>query len=285
MCRLGIDPLVALRMVTLSPAEYFMLPRRGGIAPGWIADMALVDSLESCRVDEVWHKGKLVATRGRLCQQTNRDFPLEKMLLPPPASADDLRIAAIPGKQKIRVIGWQEGSLLTDSLSLTPRIEQGIVVADPGRDIAKLVVQERNRHTGKISVGFVNGLGLRAGALGASMAHDAHPFIVAGGDDQSILRALAWLRENGGGFVACEGDRVLAALQLPIGGLMSEASLAEVAQGLDAVDQAAAGLGLTGAHPCMALSFLSLSVIPSLKLTDQGYADIGRGGRQELFAD
>ncbi len=285
MCRLGIDPLVALRMVTLSPAEYFILPRRGGIAPGWIADMSLVDSLESCRVEAVWHKGKLVASRGRLCQQTSRAFPNEKMMLPPPASADDLRVAAIPGTQKIRVIGWKQGSLLTESLCFAPRVEQGLVVADPDRDIAKLVVQERNRRTGKVSVGFVNGLGLRSGALGASMAHDAHPFIVAGSDDPSILRALTWLRENGGGFVACKGERVLAALQLPIGGLMSEANLAEVAQALDKVDRAAAGLGITGAHPCMALSFLSLSVIPSLKLTDQGYVDIGRGGGQELFVD
>ena len=283
MCRLGIDPLVALRMVTLSPAEYFMLPRRGGIAPGWIADMALVDSLESCRVEAVWHKGKLVASRGRLCQHANKVFTFEKMIPPPPATAEDLRVVAMPGEQKIRVIGWNEGSLLTESLSFAPRVEQGLVVADSGRDIAKLVVQERNRRTGKVSVGFVNGLGIQSGALGASMAHDAHPFIVAGSDDPSILRALTWLRENGGGFVACEGEQVLAALQLPIGGLMTEASIAEVAQALDAVDRAAAGLGITGAHPCMALSFLSLSVIPSLKLTDQGYVDLGRGGRQQLF--
>ena len=283
MCQLGIDPLIALRMVTLSPAEYFMLPRRGGIAPGWMADLALVDSLESCRVDEVWKQGRLVAKGGRFCGAANRVFPQKKSMPAPPIHVEDLQVPAPPIETKIRVIGWQSGSLMTESLCLTPRIENGFVAADPERDIAKLVVQERNKNTGRINIGFVSGMGLQFGALGASVAHDAHPFIVAGADDVSILRALDWLRENGGGFVVCEGEQVLAALPLPIGGLMSDDKLETVAAALGKVDAAASDLGITGAHPCMALSFLSLSVIPSLKLTDQGYVDIGQGGRQELF--
>jgi len=283
MCRLGLDPLVALRMVTLSPAEYFMLPRRGGIAPGWIADLALVDSLESCRVDEVWKQGRLVAKGGRLCEETGGAFPAENTELRPPVEVESIRVAAPPNKEKIRVIGWQSGSLMTESLCREPRIESGLVVADPDGDVAKLVVAERHGKSGSVAVGFVSGMGLQFGALGASVAHDAHPFIVAGADDPSILRALSWLRENGGGFVACEGDRVLASLPLPIGGLMSDANQREVADALNEVDAAAAELGIAGSHPCMALSFLSLSVIPSLKLTDQGYVNLMQGGRQELF--
>jgi len=117
------------------------------------------------------------------------------------------------------------------------------------------------------------------------VAHDAHPFVVAGMDDLSIMQALNWLRENGGGLVVCEGEQILAALPLPIGGLMSDAKLEEVAPALRKIEAAAAELGIVGAHPCMALSFLSLSVIPSLKLTDQGYVDLEQGGRQELFVD
>ena len=173
--------------------------------------------------------------------------------------------------------------MLTDSLTATAKVESGEIVADPAKDIVKLAVQERNRNTGRTAVGFVKGLGLRRGALGASVAHDAHPFIVAGADDASMLTALKWLREQGGGLVACEGTRILACLSLTAGGLMSDEPLSAVADQLTAVDQAAAGLGLVGDHPCMALSFLSLSVIPSLKLTDQGYVDIGQSGLQELL--
>ena len=285
MCRLGIDPLIALRMVTLTPAEYFKLPRRGGIAPGWVADMALVDSLEACGVEQVWKNGRLVARNGHLCSEPHRVFCIEKSISPPVADAESIKVEAVHGKNIIRVIGWKKGSLLTESLCMEPRVENSCVVADPEQDIAKLVVQERNGNTGKISVGFVRGLGLRYGALGSSVAHDAHPFVVAGADDRSILQALAWLRDHGGGIVACDGDRILATLPLPVGGLMSDISLEEVAATLRKVDEAAIEMGISGAHPCMALSFLSLSVIPALKLTDQGYVDMGRGGLQELFAD
>ena len=121
--------------------------------------------------------------------------------------------------------------------------------------------------------------------MGASVAHDAHPFVVAGADDLSILTALAWLREQGGGLVVCEGEKILACLPLAVAGLMSDSPLAVAAGALKMVDQAAGGLGVIGEHPCMALSFLSLSVIPSLKLTDQGYVDLCQGGRQDLFVD
>ena len=285
MCSLGIDPLVALRMVTLSPAEYFGLSRRGGIAPGWLADIALVDSLESCRVSRVWKAGKLVAETGQLCQQFDRKFSAGPTLSNQPLLPESIQLTAQPGKTKIRLIGWQKGSLLTESLTVAAKIVNGQVAADPGQDIAKLVVQERNGNSGEIAVGFVKGLGLRRGALGASVAHDAHPFVVAGADDLSILTALAWLREQGGGLVVCEGGKILACLPLAVAGLMSDSPLAVAAGALKMVDQAAGGLGVIGDHPCMALSFLSLSVIPSLKLTDQGYVDLCQGGRQDLFVD
>ena len=283
MCSLGIDPLVALRMVTLTPAEYLGLPRRGGIAPGWLADMSLVDSLESCKVERVWKSGKLVATNGILCQRFERKFDAGPAMSTQTGPVDSIRVGAPPGDSCIRLIGWKIGSLLTDSLTATAKVESGEIVADPAKDIVKLAVQERNRNTGRTAVGFVKGLGLRRGALGASVAHDAHPFIVAGADDASMLTALKWLREQGGGLVACEGTRILACLSLTAGRLMSDEPLSAVADQLTAVDQAAAGLGLVGDHPCMALSFLSLSVIPSLKLTDQGYVDIGQSGLQELL--
>lgn len=284
MCSMGVDPLVALRMVTLAPAEYFGLKRRGGIAPGWIADMALVDSLESCKASTVWKAGRLAAQGGVLCKAVGNEFILGEKQTRLSIETKEPRVQALPGKNRIRVIGWKNGSLLTEELHMDPRVEEGLIVADPARDIAKLIVQERTQ-TGRQAIGFVQGLGLRQGAIGASVAHDAHPFAVAGVDDRSILYALNWLKEQGGGIVVCEGDRVLASLSLPVAGLMSDKPLAEVADGLAAVDAAAAKLGITGRHPCMALSFLSLSVIPELKLTDQGYVNLTRGGWQSLYAD
>jgi adenine deaminase len=158
-------------------------------------------------------------------------------------------------------------------------------VADPERDLVKLVVLERHRGSGRTAVGFVRGLGLLSGALGTSVAHDAHNYIVAGTDDDSILTTLKELIRLGGGLVLAEGNRVLETLPLPVGGLMTETPVAETAEALARLEAAAAGLGLVGPHPCMALSFLSLSVIPALKLTDRGYVDICGEGLLKLFAD
>ena len=286
LCALGVDPLAALRCVTLSPAEYFRLPRRGAVAPGWRADLALVDSLETCRVHRVWKDGVLVARDGRLCVPLDPSVPRslrgEGIPLPP---LDPGRLRVPVAGRLLRVLGARPGSLLTENLLLSPRVEEGQAVPDPDRDLAKLVVRERHTGSGRLAVGFVRGLGLRRGALGASVAHDAHHHIAAGADDRSLLTVLKLLEERGGGLAAAEGDRVLAFLPLPVGGLMSPAPGEDTARLLEEVDRAARDLGVEGPHPCMALSFLSLSVIPRLKLTDRGYVDLEAGGLQGLFED
>ena len=286
LCARGVDPLAALRCLTLSPAEYFRLPRRGAIAPGWRADLALVDSLETCRVHRVWKDGVLVARDGRLCVSPDHAVPpalLDRGEPLPPLDRERLRVPA--AGRLLRVLGARPGSLLTENLLLPPRVEEGQVVPDPERDLVKLAVRERHTGSGRLGVGFVRGLGLRRGALGASVAHDAHNHIAAGADDRSLFTALRALEELGGGFVAAEGDRILAALPLPVGGLMNPGPGEETARLLEEVDRAVRGLGVEGLHPCMALSFLSLSVIPRLKLTDRGYVDLEGGGLLGLFED
>ena len=286
LCALGVDPLAALRCVTLSPAEYFRLPRRGAIAPGWRADLALVDSLETCRVHRVWKDGVLVARDGELCVPLDPSVPrsLQGEGIPLP-SLDPARLRVPAAGRFLRVLGARPGSLLTETLLLPPRVEEGQAVPDPDRDLVKVVVRERHTGSGRLAVGFVQGLGLRRGALGASVAHDAHHHIAAGADDRSLLTALKLLEERGGGLVAAEGDRIRAFLPLPVGGLMSPAPAEDTARLLEEVDRAARDLGVEGPHPCMALSFLSLSVIPRLKLTDRGYVDLEAGGLQGLFED
>jgi adenine deaminase len=183
----------------------------------------------------------------------------------------------------IRVIGTESGMLVTCELSIRPTLVGGYVVSDPGRDISKLVVQERHTGSGRVGVGFVQGLKIKKGALASSVAHDSHNFIAAGADDASILSAMEWLRINGGGIVVSEGDNILASLKLPIGGLMSDENASSVADSLRQVEEAALGIGITGNHPGMVLSFLSLSVIPELKLTDRGYINITNNSLLDLF--
>ena len=282
----GIDPLGALRMVTLTPARYFGHRDRGGVAPGYLADLVAVGSLERCDVRRVWKGGRLVVTDGRLV-----GGPVPRMIPPKPLGEvvsvpeeGAFRLPVPPGA-RIRAMGLRPGQVVTDHLVLTPSMRDGEAVADPARDLALMMVLEKNRGTGRHALGFVRGLGLQEGALGSSVAHDAHNFVAVGMDGLSMRTALKALVSAGGGIVATRGDRVEAFLELPVGGLMNPGSPGDVARGLERVEDAATRLGTSLPHPFMALSFLSLSVIPELKLTDQGYVDLGRGGIQTLFVE
>jgi len=284
--RHGVSPLVALRMITLSTAEYFGWRDRGAIAPGRLADLVAVDSLETCSVRRVWKRGSLVARDGKLAgDPVPRVVPpfVASGVLPPPKE-DDFRLPA-PAGAKVRVVGLRPGQVVTEHLVMEPTVRNGLATADPDRDLAFLAVLEKNRGTGRLAVGFVRGLGLKEGAICSSVAHDAHNFVAAGMDIPSLRRAFAFLIEQGGGIAAVRGGDVLASLPLPVGGLMNPSPADEVISGFEEVERAAATLGTNVNHPFMTMSFLSLSVIPTLKLTDQGYVDLGRGGIQSLFTE
>ncbi len=282
----GISPLAALRMITLTPAEYFGWKDRGAVAPGRIADMAAVDSLENCSVKRVWKRGRLVARDGRLLggslPRAKAPVSARNSVSVPEQKAFEI---FVPRGARIRVVGLRPGQVVTDHLVLEPSVSDGLAVADSSRDICWLAVLEKNRGTGRLAVGFVHGLGLKEGAIGSSVAHDAHNFVVAGADIPSMRRAFEFLISEGGGIVAVRGSEVLASLGLPVGGLMNPAGAEQVISGLESAEKAALSLGTAVDHPFMAMSFLSLSVIPELKLTDQGYVDLGRGGIQSLFTE
>jgi adenine deaminase len=286
MIKAGLDPIIALRLVTLCPSQYFRLERVGGIAPGWKADLVIVDSLESFNVRKVIKNGDLVVDNNKLCVDLST-FTFPKI---PKNSLKNLNLSdiAIPIGDRsydtpIRVIGTVKGALITRELIMRPKIVDGCVVSDPERDILKLVVQERHTGSGRVGVGFVKGLRINKGALASSIAHDAHNFIATGTDDVSILNALEWLRNNEGGVVVSDGDNIIASLKLPIGGLMSNESASSVATSLQHVENAAESIGIVDNHPSMILSFLSLSVIPKLKLTDRGYINITENTVLDLF--
>ena len=286
MIKDGLNPFIALRMVTLSPAEYFRLWDRGAVAPGKIADFSLLDSDvmdDKFRVEYVWKNGRQLVRDEDVFSASKYEHlaPAIKIKVKNIPSAEQIKIKH--ESKLINVIGVSQGSVITQTLQLEPKVKDGFVVQDKENDVAKIVVLERHRDTGKFGVGFVKGLGVARGAIGSSVAHDAHNFVVAGADDGSIITALKALADIRGGLVVVDGDEVKASLPLPVGGLMSYLNPEQIAADLTKLENAAEELGVKIHHPFMTMSFLCLSVIPELRITDQGYVDI-RKGRVKISA-
>jgi adenine deaminase len=187
------------------------------------------------------------------------------------------------GKRKIRVIEIIPQQIVTKETIVAPKIENGEVVADTSRDILKMVVIERHRATGNVGVGFVRGFKLKNGAIGSTVAHDAHNVIVAGTNDADILFAIQELERLQGGQIAVADGKVKAELPLPIAGLVTDQPLAKAMKLIDDLNAAAHALGCDLVAPFMTLSFLALSPIPALKLTDQGLIDAVRLKKTDLF--
>ncbi len=270
---LGVPPVTAVAMATANTARYFRLHGRGAVAPGYRADLVLLDDLERVAVSRVWLAGAEVRPGDVLC----RPVPAPPNSMRPARIArEDFRIPAKPGK--IRVIGIVPGQIVTRSLVLEPRLAGGLAVADPDRDLAKLAVIERHHATGDVGLGFVQGLGLAAGAIAGTISHDSHNLIVAGVDDADMELAARTLTDAGGGFCVVREGRILAVVELPVAGLMSAGCLGDLERSLARLGQAYAAVSASAGdrqrHPFMAMSFLSLAVIPELKLTDKGLVDV-----------
>jgi adenine deaminase len=266
------DALVA---VTANPAEYHHLERLGWLAPGYQADVLCFEELAAMVPARVWQAGRLVASGGSIVPGAVPDRPapdwmLDSVHLDSLPSAEQLD-RPIPQGGRARVIGVESHSLTTTDLTLD--------VSDPAAGAARIAAVERHRRTGRIGLGYVQGFGLRRGAIASTVAHDAHNCMVVGaiGPDgpAEMAAAIARLAEIGGGQVAVLDGKVLAEVALPIGGLMSEKGAAEVAgevEGLAAAAREALGVDLEA--PFMQLSFLGLSVIPALRITDLGLVDV-----------
>lgn len=279
----GVPPLRAVAMASINPARYFGLRRRGAVAPGYRADFLLVDDLESFAISEVFLAGRSL---------NDWEFADHSCLTPPRAMrvGGELTEAslAIPAKgARCRVIGLVPGQIVTEERLVDASVRDGLAVADPSRDIAKLAVIERHKATGNLGLGFVSGLKLTRGAVAGTVAHDAHNLIVAGVGDADMLLAARTLMVSGGGFAVVADGKVLAQVRLPVAGLMSDAPLEVVTGQLEALAAAYRQVSTTDApeHPFMAMSFLSLEVIPTLKLTDQGLFDVTSFSPVGLFVE
>jgi adenine deaminase len=261
---LGIPPEDSLVMASFSGATWHRLDHLGAIAPGYQADLLLLSDLERFEPELVLKRG---GTPGEIERPEVPEW-VKHTVRVAHVGAADLELPPLDGPA--RVIGVVPGQIVTEALTAEPPFP------DPERDIAKIAVIERHHGTGRIGLGLVHGFGLRAGAIATTISHDAHNIVVIGVDDQDMTRAVMRLAELGGGEVVVEDRGVRAELALPVAGLLSDAPLQEVLESSRACIDAARRLGCELDAPFQLMSFLALSVIPSLKITDRGLVDVDR---------
>jgi len=285
---LGVPAVTAIQMGTINTARYYRLKNHGAIAPRYWADFILFDDLAAFEIKRVYKKGVLVAENGKYLRRENAvtEQPRSTMNLSYRVPGDfEVRVPEGGSAKKIRVIEIVPHQIVTKEVLEAPKILDGQIVSDPERDILKLVVVERHQATGNVGVGFVRGFDLKRGALGSTVAHDAHNVVVVGVTDADIVSVIQALEAMRGGQVAVADGKIEAALPLPIAGLVSDQPLESVIEKIAELKAAAARLGCALDAPFMSLSFLSLSPIPALKLTDQGLVDAVNLKLTSLIAD
>jgi adenine deaminase len=272
---LGADPLYAIRAASYNNANYFKLQRRGAIAPGYQADLVILDDLPSFKAREVYQQGRCVAKNGQVTVAIPHTEVSQAVLGStklPKLTTNDLRLAHT--SDRVRIIQAIPNQILTKEVIFEPTVKNAEVVSDPSRDLLKLVCVERHGHHGKCGVGLVQGFGLQRGAIAGTIAHDHHNCMAVGATDRDMLAAIDRIGQMGGGMVAVEDGRVIAELALPLAGLLSDLPLEEICIAMDRLNKAVEGLGCCFPAPFMGLSFLGLAVIPDLRLTDLGLVDV-----------
>lgn len=272
--KLGLNPVRAIQMATINTAAYFRLDRLGAVAPGYFANLIVLDSLADFKVNSVFYHGHLVARESKPLFSLSQPVAekLTHTVNIKPFTVKSLKLRA---KLEIHpVIEVVPGQIITRRKSLKVNVVDGFVLPDTSRDILKAVVVERHRATGRIGRGLVTGFGLKRGALASSIAHDAHNIVAIGVDDSNIYAAIKEVERLQGGLVAVADGKVLASLATPVAGLLSPQPMESVAVELEKLESAARDLGTALPSPFAALSFLALPVIPELRLTDLGLVDV-----------
>jgi adenine deaminase len=272
--KLGLDPVRAVQMATINTAVYFRLDRLGAIAPGYFANLIVLDSLADFKVNSVFYRGRMVSRERKplfsLSQPVGTRMTHTVNIKPFTVEALKLRVKG----ETHPVIEVIPGQIITRKRSFKVNVVDGFVLPDVARDILKAIVVERHKSTGHIGRGLVTGFGLKRGALASSIAHDAHNIVAVGVDDNDIYTAVKELERLQGGLVAVADGKVLASLALPVAGLLSPQPVESVVVGLERLEQAAHELGTTLPSSFATLSFLALPVIPALRLTDLGLVDV-----------
>ena len=270
---LGAPPLAAYRAASISAARIFGFADRGLVAPGWRADLVVVDDLESCAVSRVVTAGRIVgdelfAARGAVAPVGRHSVKARRV------SAGDF--AARGQGPSTQAIGVTPGKIITERVPAILPFANGLRGVDLDQDFVKVAVVARHGVNDNIATAFVRGFGMKRGAIASSVGHDSHNITVVGANEADMAVAVNRLIEIEGGFAVAEGGRVVAELALPIAGLMSLLSFEEVHKALIPLRAAAKSLGVVLAEPFLQVAFLPLPVIPHLKITDKGLVDVDR---------
>ncbi|CAD7782356.1 MAG: Adenine deaminase [Candidatus Methanoperedenaceae archaeon GB37] len=272
----GINPIWAIKMATINCAQRFGIKRLGAIAPGYRADLVLVNNLKDFQIETVIKDGEVIFEKGELKVSLSPYIEPEvtNTVHLKDISPDDFRIF-VQGK-KVRVIGLLPDQIITKHLIKEVTKNREEIVADLEQDIIKIAVIERHHATGNMGLGLVSGLGLKKGAIASSVSHDSHNIVVAGVNNQDMYIAVKAIEKMQGGFVLVENEMVKAGLALPIAGLISPLSAQEVGFHMKTLCQEAKNLGISLPNPFLTLSFVALPVIPELRLTDKGLVDVNK---------
>ena len=283
--RLGLSPITAIQMATFNGAEIYGLRGVGAVAPGFKADLVVLDDLESFVVHSVFKDGRLVAQEGKMLPGiiAPKGMEMKNTIKMKSVRPEALTIKA--QGRLAKVIEIIPGQLVTKAVVEPLTIRDGKADADPERDILKVAVFERHTASGNIGLGFVRGFGLKGGAMGSSVAHDAHNIVVVGDNDADMVVAAAEIAGMGGGLVVVQSGKVSEALALPIAGLMSDQGIEHVGKQLELMRKVCRDMGCSLEDPFMALAFLSLPVISEIRVTDRGLVDVGQSQIVSLFGE
>ncbi|MEM3712574.1 MAG: adenine deaminase [Thermoproteota archaeon] len=287
----GVDPIKAIQMATLNTAEHFKVDFDiGSLAPGRIADILILNNLEKVEIGKVVANGMIVAENYKILidipeyhypDNVRRTVRLHKKL-----DEDDFKIRVEgKGKFKVRIIEVLEDKTITKSTIVEMDSKRGLLEADPDGDLSKVAVVERHRASGNIGLGFVKGFGFKNGAVASTVAHDSHNLLIVGTNDRDMAYAGNVLSEVGGGMVAVKNNNIMALVELPIAGLMSDKPVEKVAEKVDKLLEAFKQLGCRLKRPFMTMSLLALPVMPELRITDKGLIDTINFKRASLIVE
>ena len=281
--KMGVDPVIAIKVATHSAARHYGLRYIGAVAPGYHADLVVLDNLKDVNVERVYKQGTLVAKNGKLTHKFGiEEQPrLRRSVNIQYLEPEDFQVKA--RGSHMNVIGMIKDQIITNRLIEEPKVVDGLVVPDIDNDITKIAIIERHNASEPRSVGFVKGMGIKEGALVSSIAHDSHNIVVVTTNDEDLVAAAVQIVRMHGGIAIVKDGEVLESLPLPIAGLMSDQPIEHVSEKLKDLKEAAHKLGTPLDEPFMAMAFLSLPVIPKLKITDLGLVDVERFRLIDLF--
>ena len=279
----GVDPVQAIQVATISAARHYGLQYRGAIAPGYYADLAVIDDLKKVNVEMVYKNGNVVAKDGKLVWDIGDQEPprLRRSVNIAWLDPEDFQVKA--RGDKMNVIGIIPDQIITEHLVEDTKVVDGLAVADIDRDISKVAIIERHNASDVTSIGFVKGLGIKEGAMVSSIAHDSHNIVAVATNDRDLIAAAVQIVRMQGGLAIVRNEKVIASLPLPIAGLMSDQPVEVVSEKIQELKDAAKTIGSTLNEPFMTMAFLSLPVIPKLKITDRGLVDVDRFRFIDLF--